>query len=134
MSSNSQSRVIIGLCMDKERDEELLNFLSSRKNKSEFIRNLLYENLENFKNRDDSFTSNSNALLSDISITLRNILFTLSNSNFSSNRSFTQDTSQSLYENNVVRNTGAIEEEANTEVQSEDDLILGAVADSFNGF
>lgn len=134
MSSNSQSRVIIGLCMDKERDEELLNFLSSRKNKSEFIRNLLYENLENFKNRDDSFNSSSNALLTDISVTLRNILFTLSNSNFSSNRSFPQDNSQSLYENNVSRSTAIKEEELDTEVQSEDDLILGAVADSFNGF
>lgn len=133
MSTNSQGRVVIGLCMDKERDEELLSFLSSKKNKSEFIRNLLYENLENLKNGNSDFSLNSSSLLNDISVTLRNILFTLNNSNDTRNPLYTTpniSTSQNIAQSQY----NEYQELQENEPIDEDALILGAVVNSFDKF
>lgn len=46
----SSGRVIISLCMDKERDEKLINFLNSKPNKSDYIRNILNEKLDMIEN------------------------------------------------------------------------------------
>lgn len=39
------SRLVVGFCVDKEEDAKLLDFLNSKKNKSEFIRSVLYDKL-----------------------------------------------------------------------------------------
>ena len=46
----SGGRVIISLCMDKERDERLIDFLNSKPNKSDYIRNVLNEHLDMIEN------------------------------------------------------------------------------------
>ena len=46
----SGGRVIISLCMDKERDERLIDFLNSKPNKSDYIRNILNEKLDMIEN------------------------------------------------------------------------------------
>lgn len=46
----SGGRVIISLCMDKERDEKLIDFLNSKPNKSDYIRNVLNEHLDMIEN------------------------------------------------------------------------------------
>ena len=86
MASNVQGRVVIGLCMDKERDEILLDFLASQKNKSDFIRNALYEKVNSIKNGGDSLSEqSSNIILKEILSVLNNISDTINHVSLNSN-------------------------------------------------
>lgn len=143
MASNVQSRVIIGLCMDKERDEELLNFLSSQKNKSEYIRTLLNKHLSNLKNGVESKDTDTHIVLKDISITLKNILFSLSEHSSplinSSNKRNTQTIdytaiSEDLTSTKQDVDTAYFSPEEDTVEEDEADLILKAIAQSAQGF
>lgn len=148
MASNLQSRVIIGLCMDKERDEELLNFLSSQKNKSEYIRSLLYDHLSDLKNGIEAKDTDTHVILKDISMTLKNILFSLtteSSVNISAKTNIIQP--KNIEYNSIPQSSASnlnhFEEEYSLDIkdgieeyieEDESDLILKAIAKSTQGF
>lgn len=62
------SRLVVGFCVDKEEDAKLLEFLNSKKNKSEFIRSVLYNNLEAVSAEKDNTDCNDsmNKILLDV--------------------------------------------------------------------
>ena len=58
----SGGRIIISLCMDKERDEKLIDFLNSKPNKSDYIRSILNEKIdmmENPQTNNNEFVTNA---------------------------------------------------------------------------
>lgn len=138
MSSSSQGRVVIGLCMDKERDEKLLNFLSAQKNKSDFIRTTLYEKMADLEREEDDLAfKGANAILKDILYTLNTISINISNSHLSSNSMKKSD----VYHLNNPSHSASDESDndyldtmQNTQSKNdsfEDDSLFAAVADSF---
>lgn len=82
-------RMVVGICMDKERDKDLLRFLNSKTNKSDYVRNILYETLEN----KDSIISPSGEtgelntkLLSDILFSLNQLVYLMSDNSLSTQK------------------------------------------------
>lgn len=140
MSSSSQGRVVIGLCMDKERDEKLLNFLSSQKNKSDFIRTTLYEKMANLeKEEEDSVFNGASSILKDILYTLNTISSNISNVHLSSKSTNASTVSyisnsehsasgESNNNNNYLDNMQTTQSSYD---DFEDDSLFAAVADSF---
>lgn len=140
MSSSSQGRVVIGLCMDKERDEKLLNFLSSQKNKSDFIRTTLYEKMANLeKEEEDSVFNGASSILKDILYTLNTISSNISNVHLSSkstNASTVSYISNSEHSasGEADKNNNYLDNMQTTQSSNddfEDDSLFAAVADSF---
>lgn len=140
MSSSSQGRVVIGLCMDKERDEKLLNFLSSQKNKSDFIRTTLYEKMANLeKEEEDSVFNGASSILKDILYTLNTISSNISNVHLSSkstNASTVSYISNSEHSasGEADNNNNYLDNMQTTQSSNddfEDDSLFAAVADSF---
>lgn len=62
------SRIVVGFCVDKEEDAQLLNFLNSKKNKSEFIRSVLYEKLNSNTSEQVNFeySNSTNKILVEV--------------------------------------------------------------------
>lgn len=84
----SNNRVVIALCMDKERDERLINYLNSKVNKSDYIRSILNEKLSEEENpnavQDNFITKTLLEVLNNLS-SLTDKLISLSNNNFTYN-------------------------------------------------
>lgn len=144
MASNAQGRIVLGLCLDKERDEKLINFLSAQKNKSDFIRQILYAKIADVENGNNNMNSdNSIAILTEI----LSVLTQISNSiNSLALKSFininTSSATNALNKPNstadvfsdkdsLVESLSAVTDD---NISSEDDLLFEAVADSFDGF
>lgn len=62
------SRIVVGFCVDKEEDARLLEFLNSKKNKSEFIRSVLYDKLDSNTNKEVNleYSNSTNKILLDV--------------------------------------------------------------------